>query len=91
MSGMPRILQQDLEEATDLDFEEIKEERNEYKLKDGTTLKIKLVLKGVKRLKRFGPDGNPIYVINSSNFVRVVDIPKHLKALPKASSFEPVW
>lgn len=87
-SNLPRIIVQDLEDAADLDFTEIKEEWNEYKLADGTTLKIRLVLKGVKRLKKFNADGSPIYVINSSNILRAVNIPTELKASPKVSSYQ---
>ena len=87
---VPRILQRDLEEAEEVDFTEEKEYWNVYKLKDGTTLKIKLVLRGVKRLKKWGPDGSPMYLINSTNVVRGVDIPKELRRKPKPSSFDPV-
>lgn len=86
----PRILQRDLEESEDIDFTEENEYWNVYKLRDGTTLKIKLVLRGVKRLKKWGPDGTPMYLINSTNVVRAVNIPKELKKKPKPSSFEPV-
>jgi hypothetical protein len=83
-------MQRDLEEAEDVDFTEEKEWWNIYKLKDGTTLKVKLVLRGVKRLKKWAADGNPMYLISSANVVRVVDVPKALKRKPKPSSFEPV-
>jgi hypothetical protein len=89
-SKMPRMMQRDLMEAEDIDFEEEKEEWNTYKLVDGSTLKIKLVLRGVKRLKKFSQDGNPMYVINATNVVRLVDVPKELRAKPKPRSFEPV-
>ncbi len=89
-SKMPRMMQRDLMEAEDIDFEEDKENWNIYKLADGTTLKIKLVLRGVKRLKKFAPDGNPLYVINATNVVRMVGVPKELRMKPKPSSFEPV-
>ena len=85
-----RVVQRDLEEAEDIDFTEEKERWNTYKLKDGTTLKVKLVLRGVKRLKKWAADGNPMYLISSANVVRVVDVPKELKRKPKPSSFEPV-
>jgi hypothetical protein len=90
MPKVPRMMQRDLMEAEDIDFTEEKEPWNVYKLSDGTTLKIKLVLRGVKRLKKFAPDGNPIYVINATNVLRVVDVPKELRMKPKPSSFEPV-
>jgi hypothetical protein len=78
------------EGAKELDFVEEKEFWNEYKLEDGTTLKVKLILRGVKRLDRFEPDGTPIYVINSMNVVRAVDVPKSLKAKPKKPNVSPV-
>ncbi len=79
-----------LEGSVDLDFKEVEENWNTYTLSDGTTLKVKLVLRGVKRLKNFEPDGAPIYVINTINVVRAVDIPPELKAKPKKSEMPPV-
>jgi len=76
--------------SIDLDFKEVEENWNSYTLSDGTTLKVKLVLRGVKRLKRFEPDGSPIYVINSINVVRALDVPEELKAKPKESELPPV-
>lgn len=76
--------------SIDLDFQEVEENWNTYTLSDGTTLKVKLVLRGVKRLKNFEPDGSPIYVINSINVVRAVNIPQELKAKPKESEMPPV-
>jgi len=83
-------MQRDLQEAEDIDFTEEEEHWNVYKLRDGTTLKVKLVLKGVKRMKKWSPDGMPIYLINSTPILRAVDVPKELKRKPKPSSFEPV-
>ena len=85
-----RITQKILAEAEDLDFMEEKEQWNIYKLNDGTTLKVKLVLQGVKRLQKCDPTGSPIYLIKSTNIVRAVDIPQELKAKPKTSTFKPV-
>lgn len=79
-----------LEGSVDLDFKEVEENWNTYTLSDGTTLKVKLVLRGVKRLKNYEPDGSPIYIINSINVVRAVDIPKELRAKPKKSEMPPV-
>lgn len=76
--------------SVDLDFTEEEEHWNSYRLSDGTTLKVKLVLRGVKRLKRYEPDGTPIYVINSLNVVRAVNVSEELKAKPKESELPPV-
>ena len=79
-----------LASSVDLDFEEVEENWNTYTLSDGTTIKVKLVLRGVKRLKRYEPDGTPIYVINSINVVRAVNVPEELKAKPRESEMAPV-
>jgi hypothetical protein len=85
-----RITQRDLMEAADVDFSEEQETWNIYRLNDGTTMKVKLVLRGVKRLKRYSPDGNPIYIIQTQNVVRTLNIPKELKAKPKERTVRPV-
>jgi hypothetical protein len=84
------ISPQDVAEGQDIDFEEEKEHWNVYKLKDGTTLKIKLIVTGIKRLKKHNTDGTPLYVVNSQNVVRAIDIPKELMAKQKESTFKPV-
>lgn len=76
--------------AADLDFEEVEENWNTYTLSDGTTLKVKLVLRGVKRLKKFEPDGSPIYVTNSINVVRAINVSEDLKVKSKESEISPV-
>ncbi len=85
-----RITQKDIAEGVEVDFEEEEEHWNKYTLKDGTILKVKLVLRGVKRLKRYRPDGLPIYMIDSQNIVRSLDVPEKLKAKAKESTFQPV-
>ena len=87
---MSKLPQEAFTGAKEIDFSEEKEFWNEYKLADGTTLKVKLVLRGVKRLNQYEPDGTPIYAINSMNVVRAVDVPPELKAKPKRSEMNPV-
>jgi hypothetical protein len=87
LSKLPRDA---LKDAKEIDFSEEKEFWNEYLLEDGTTLKVKLVLRGVKRLDRHEPDGPPVYVINSMNVVRAVNVPDEIKAKPKKSEMNPV-
>jgi hypothetical protein len=72
----------DLSDAVEVDFEEEHEFWNSYRLSDGSTLKVKLVLLGVKRLKKHLPDGTPIYIVNAQHLVRAVNIPEELKAKP---------
>lgn len=90
MASISPITPEDVAQGEDIDFDELEEKWNIYKLKDGTTLKVKLVLIGVKRLKKHNPDGTPLYLINSQNVVRTVNIPKELMAKPKEPSFKPV-
>lgn len=87
---MSKIRRDALKDAVEIDFSEEKEFWNEYSLEDGTTLKVKLVLRGVKRLNRHEPDGTPVYVINSMNVVRAVNVPPEIKAKPKESEMNPV-
>lgn len=79
------ITPQDITDGEDIDFEEVKESWNVYKLADGATLKVKLVLVAVKRLKKHNPDGTPIYVISSKNVVRTVNVPPELKKKPSSA------
>ena len=83
MSKQIQIKPEDLAEAEDLDFTAEKEIWNSYKLSDGSTLKLKLVLRGVKRLKMCNPDGIPIYMTNTITVTRAVNVPKKLRAKPK--------
>src|SRR3989337_957590 len=55
---------------------------NTYKLGDGSTIKVKLVVKGARRLNKFEADGTPVYAIDSENIVRVVDAPEEFMASP---------
>lgn len=71
---------QSVPEGDEVDFDVVEEGWNVYKLKDGSTLKIKLVLAGVIKVRnQYDPIGNPVYMINSTNVVRVTDVPPELK------------
>ena len=84
------ITPEDVAEGADVEFEEEREHWNSYRLKDGTLLQVKLVLTKVKRLNKWNPDGDPVYVIQSQNVVRVSNIPKELKRMVKDQTFKPV-
>ena len=74
------------EGGVEVDFETVREEWNTYQLKDGTTLKVKLVLVRVIRTKDgYDPTGVPVYAIMSTNVVSAVDVPVSLRRKPRAS------
>jgi len=86
-----QITSEDIEKAEDVEVVEEKDYWNIYTLKDGSVIKMKLIVRGVKRLTtKWQPDGNPIYLVNSQTVMRLGNIPKKLKAKPKPSTFEPV-
>ena len=71
---------QPIPDGEEIDFDVVGEDWNTYRLKDGTVLKVKLVLVGVVRLKdKYDPMGNPVYMINSTNVVRVTDVSADFK------------
>jgi len=72
-----------ISQGEEVDFEVVKEEWNEYKLKDGTTLKVKLILLGVVRTNQYDPVGKPIYGVSSQNVIRVSNVPDELKKKTK--------
>jgi hypothetical protein len=50
-----------------LDFDRVGDEKwNEYHLTDGTVLKARLELSNVSRIDKYQPDGDPVYLVNTS-------------------------
>jgi len=86
---MNQLTPEDLAQSDDMDWKEENEFWNTYRLSDGTLLKVKMVLKGVKRLKKFSPDGSPIYIIMSENVVRAMEVQGNVKLKPKPSNMKP--
>jgi hypothetical protein len=69
-------------EATNVDFETMQEDWNEYKLEDGTVLKFKTVVSSIIRTENYDPmSGDPVYHVRSTNILRV-KVPDELKRLP---------
>ncbi len=65
--------------ATPIDVNQSGERWNEYFLEDGTVLKMKLVLKKVYKVDgEYDEEGNPVYVMQSTN-VTTVSSPNDLK------------
>jgi len=56
----------------DLKFKVIEEDWGEYKLKDGTVLKIKPAITEISRTKSFDGNGEPIYVVRSQVLLKVI-------------------
>ncbi len=64
--------------AVEVDIKNSNESWSEYLLEDGTKIRMKNVVHQVARLDKRKPDGEPIYVIKSTNIVdaRVPDVLK---------------
>ena len=55
-----------------MDFERVGAEKwNVYELIDGSVLRTKLEMTGVLRTDKFGPDGEPLYVVNNQTIQRL--------------------
>ena len=66
-------------EATPVEINQTSERWNEYFLEDGSILKMKLILKKVFKIDgEYDNEGNPIYVMQSTN-VSSISAPKHLR------------
>lgn len=62
----------------EVEFEVEREGRNEYILHDGTKIKMRTVVNEIYRLDMYKPNGEPIYLVNSTNIVTSV-VPDRLK------------
>jgi hypothetical protein len=70
----------DVAEGTDVDFKLVgQEDWHVYKLEDGTTFQLRTILMSVRRLKKFHPDGTPMYVCTWDIKVRATNVPNKLK------------
>ena len=66
----------------EIEFEVERESWNTYILHDGTKLKLKPVVSSIIRLEVWKPDGEPVYVVNSTN-IAAADAPENLKKKPE--------
>ena len=63
-----------------VDVEESREKFSEIILKDGTTIKLKPVVTEVVRADEgHDPDGNPIYIVQSTTVLTVSNVDDQLK------------
>jgi hypothetical protein len=67
-------------EGFDVPVEESNERWSEFKLEDGTVLKVKMTVVSAVRVEgQFDPQGNPTYVMNMTPVIAVVDVPERLR------------
>jgi hypothetical protein len=63
-------------DGVEMDFKTIREEWNEYQISDGSTIRVKLVMTNIVKLKdKHDQTGTPIYSVKSSN-VLAVSVPE---------------
>jgi hypothetical protein len=68
----PTTLDPSKTRTTSVDFERVGPEKwNLYEFSDGTTLRVKLELTSIHRTDKYGPDGDPLYVINHQPITRL--------------------
>jgi hypothetical protein len=66
-------------DAEQVRVEQCTERWNEYRLDDGTLLKLKLLLATVHRVEgRYDAEGNPMYAIQSTNMI-CAEAPRRLQ------------
>lgn len=72
--------------TTHVDFERVGSEKwNVYEFSDGSVLRAKLEITGILRTDKYGPDGDPLYVVNAQLVPRL-KVPENLikkQQLPK--------
>jgi len=59
-------------EVEDLDFDVINESPSEYKTEDGTIIRVRVVTTNIFRaLKEKAPDGDPLFIVKSTNVISI--------------------
>lgn len=65
-------------DGEEMEFEVLGEKWNEYRVEDGTKLRMKTVVTRIVKTKEYNQDDDPIYVVNSQNIL-TVKAPDNLK------------
>ena len=74
----PTTLDPSTVNTTHVDFERVGVEKwNVYELSDGSVLRAKLEITGILRTDNYGPDGEPLYVVNAQMIPRI-KVPENL-------------
>ncbi len=80
----------DLSKAELVDFTVLEgEPAVKLKLKDGSTIEVKLIIMNILRAGNDPATGVPTYVIQSAPMVRLLDYPKELRKVPGARPADP--
>jgi len=67
-------------DALEIPISESNERWCEYRLEDGSLLKIKPAVESIVRVpSEFDPEGNPIYLVKSTLSMVISDVPDRLK------------
>lgn len=67
-------------DAFEVPVEELTERWSDYKLEDGSALRMKMNVLSVNRIPNmWDPQGNPFYLVNVSPVMTVVEAPQHLR------------
>src|SRR2546429_1088230 len=68
----PTTIDPNTTNTTQVDFERVGPERwNVYEISDGSVLRAKLEITGILRTDKYGPDGDPLYIINNQPIQRM--------------------
>jgi hypothetical protein len=67
-------------EGVEVPVEESTEKWSEYRLEDGTVLRAKLTIISAVRVEgQYDPQGNPVYTLNMTPTMAIIESPQHLK------------
>ena len=68
-----------LVDGVEILVDESSEKWSEYKLEDGTTIRLKQVIMEVIRTSQYDPEGNPLYTIKAQPILSILDVPENLR------------
>jgi hypothetical protein len=70
---------QEMVDGEEVEFEPLAERWNEYRLSDGTLLKMKMAITKIFRLDKYNDVGEPIYLVSSNTLLSASVRPELMK------------
>ncbi len=70
---------QEMIDGEEVEFEPLVERWNEYRLSDGTLLKMKMAITKIFRLDKYNDVGEPIYLVSSNTLLSASVLPELMK------------